>query len=202
MQYHFVQLYLVLNSRTHKHAPYQHTDLHVRTQPVNMHNLLQQGGICPPPPPPTHCPPPSTHTPHTTHQPHLDGCVRVPVIDPGPHSPQHQAQATWEAARVVLTQAELNGVDGCLNGPLTEPCHGQLCKLVQDQLLNCIDVSGVNTLERTKRLGSRVWGPRVGFSGDDLFRVNSNTTSISGLENTHVAQVGCDKAWTWQVTMT
>jgi hypothetical protein len=61
------------------------------------------------------------HTPHTP-PPHwyLDGCVRVPVIDPSPHGPQHQAEATWEAACVVLPQAELNRVDGGFNGARTE----------------------------------------------------------------------------------
>jgi len=45
----------------------------------------------------------------------LDGGVRIPVIDPGPQRPEHQRQASREAAGVVFPQTELNGVDGSLN---------------------------------------------------------------------------------------
>lgn len=62
----------------------------------------------------------------------LQGLEGVLVIDPGGHGAQHQAQPPREAARVVLTQVELNAVQCSLHCCAGEPARLQLLQLAQD----------------------------------------------------------------------
>lgn len=61
----------------------------------------------------------------------LQRLVRVFVVDPVAHGTQHERQAAWEAAGVVLAQVELRGIESRLDGGLAE---AGLCQLLQGGL--------------------------------------------------------------------
>ena len=64
-----------------------------------------------------------------------EGLERVAVIDPGTDRAEHEREATWEGASVVLAQRELDRVDSRLNGSWGEADALQLLQLLQDKRL-------------------------------------------------------------------